>query len=358
MNFIPLIVLSDSSFLVCKRGYLCLYNLSTDQYVNLSRLPLSFMKMVFSYFKLTARLLRLINVVCCQLNENEVIIAFDGAVYNLYINERKLEYLYSLDKGRRPLGFENVPENSFIKEGIYYGDYYGNSEKREINIYRIDKKNKIKEIVYTFAKGEINHVHAIKFDDYNKTLWIFTGDFGDAAAIWKVSESFKRVELVLSGNQNYRSCVVTCNNGELIYATDTPFKQNTLRRLFFENECWQSGEIEKINGSVIYGIRVTDKFVFSSTVEPNGYYTNRLNALLTRKRGDGIYDNYIYLYVYDYSNKSLKIMYKQEKDSWPYTSFQFGAFMFPYSINQDSSQLPVFHVATKKNDLKTVILPI
>lgn len=57
-------------------------------------------------------------------------------------------------------------------------------------------------MVYTFPQGVISHVHNIIADPYRQCLWFFTGDFDDAAAIWKVTNGFKKVERVVYGDQN------------------------------------------------------------------------------------------------------------------------------------------------------------
>ena len=52
-------------------------------------------------------------------------------------------------------------------------------------------------------------------------------------------------------------------------------------------------------------------------------------------------------------NEGFKEIYKEKKDCMPYYTFQFGAFKFPYGIN-NTDKLLFQPVATKTNDLKLV----
>lgn len=46
--------------------------------------------------------------------------------------------------------------------------------------------------IYTFEKEAINHIHNIIPDEKNKCVWILTGDFDNAAAIWRATDNLKR----------------------------------------------------------------------------------------------------------------------------------------------------------------------
>lgn len=308
------------------------------------------------HFPLAARALRLVNFTSMPLDEKRVLFAYRGVAYLVDIIQKEIKPLFNIDKGKRPLFFCHVKEGCHhTLAGIYYGDYCGNSDKNPINIIYVDPETFEKKIVYTFEKGCVNHVHNVVFDEERDCIWIFTGDFGDAAAIWRTNDSFKTVECVLKGNQDFRADVVTIYEGDIWYATDTPFAPNHLMRLYENQGKWAVEKVAPLNGPVIYGGRMGDKLVLSTDVESDGIYKNRLDSRTSRKLGKGIKDYYAYLYSFDLKTKELKTLYRCKKDFLPFVVFQFGAIMFPGG-ECDGHVIPAFHVALNKYPIKTLML--
>ena len=267
----------------------------------------------------------------------------------------KIIALTSGEDGHRNLTDLGRCENEFnvgrrlfhgFQDGIYFGGYLGNMDKNPVNVYHRVGEDKW-EMVYTFPKGAINHVHAIVSDPYRNCLWIFTGDFDDSAAIWKVTDGFKKVERVACNDQKYRGCVVFVLPEGLLYATDAPFADDYI--YLMDPETNEVKEICPIDGSCIYGCQWKDKYVFSSTVEGDGRNTSKMEFLFGRKRGAGIKDDFVHMYCGNLKDGFRKI-FKERKDGMPYYTFQFGVFKFPYGIN-NSDVLYFQPVATKKNDL-------
>ena len=118
---------------------------------------------------------------------------------------------------------------------------------------------------------------------------------------------------------------------------------------------WQSRKVMDISGSSIYGCRYGGDLVFSTTVEPDGQVSG-LRALFSRKRGDGILDQYCHLYIGNIKD-GFKDVYSVEKDNWPYALCQFGTLQFPSGLNS-TNKLLVYHMATKKYDCKTISLEL
>ena len=63
---------------------------------------------------------------------------------------------------------------------IFFGEYLLNTDRsKPVNLYRsIDNGNSF-QIIKTFPAGDIRHIHFIKWDPYEKCLWLGTGDYGD-----------------------------------------------------------------------------------------------------------------------------------------------------------------------------------
>lgn len=253
--------------------------------------------------------------------------------------------------GVRPLGFARTEGMLSFTDNICFGGYLSNAGKGEVSIYRRIGANSW-ETAYTFGKGQINHIHALVPDRANDCVWILTGDFDDAAGIWKATDNFRSVERIMTGKQTYRSCVAFPVKEGLLYATDSQLERNSIRLLSFENGQYVSTHLCDTNGSCIYGTMVGDTYYFATSIEGIGIYKHFWQFLTDRKKGPGIKDYNMYIYAGTVA-KGFNIIYSQPKDWWPF-SFQFGAFQFPSGIN-NWNKLVFRQVATKKNDLTTMI---
>ena len=293
------------------------------------------------------RLLRLGIRAAIALDEEHILLSVGKMIHEFDFSTGKLSKGYFCGEGVRPLVFSDVKGIEGIDDGIYFGTYQSVSSKKPVSIFKrvdVDKW----ETVYTFELGAVEHIHNVIADPYRKCLWIFSGDFGDSAAIWKVMENFGKVERVFYGDQKYRACVINVLPEGLLYATDSPLDKDYI---FLLNP--ESGELKEqmsIAGSCIYGCQWKDQFVFESSVEPSGKYKNRLDFLFSREIGPGIQDRYVRIYCGNLEN-GFKEIFKEKKDCLPYATFQFGAVKFPAGVNK-SDTLYFQPVATKKNDLR------
>ena len=290
------------------------------------------------------RLLRLGIRNATPIDDKNVLISFGNKLFELDIWTGELSGGYYCGEGIRPLSFTTVKGIDGFDDGIYFGGYLVNMDKTPVSIYRRIDTDKW-ETVFTFPQGTINHVHNIIADHYRNCLWIFTGDFGEASAIWKVTDNFKKNERVLFDDQKYRACVVYSLPEGLLYATDTPFTDDYIYML--NPETMEVKELYPIHGSCIYGCQWKDKYVFSSTVECDGRDISRWEFLFSRKRGVAIKDNYVHLYAGNLQ-EGFKELYKERKDNLPYFTFQFGVFKFPVGVN-NSENLYFYPVATKND---------
>lgn len=297
------------------------------------------------------RLLRLGVRAALALDENHVLVSIGSMIYELDLGSGQLTKGFDCGEGIRPLIFTQVEGITSVDSGIYFGGYLNNRGKNPVSVYKridIDKW----EVIYTFPQGTINHIHAIVNDPYRDCLWIFTGDFDEASAIWKVTDNFRKVERVCCNDQKFRGCVIFALPEGLLYATDAPFADDYI---YLMNPVDYSVEmISPINGSCIYGCQWQDKYVFSSTVEGDGRNTSRIEFYFGRKRGAGIKDEFVHMYCGNLKD-GFKEIYKEKKDCMPYYTFQFGVFKFPSGVN-NTDTLYFQPVATEVNDLSLMNL--
>lgn len=351
----PFLFLNDTRLLGYKTGFIYCFDSDISILINKTSLFTNFKERFLHRFPIIRKLLRLGVRTSIQIDSKTVLLYINKKVYEFNITTNKLSKGYEPDAGVRPLYFSKIEEdvNGFDNQ-VVFGGYLVNSLKKEVHIYRrIDVD--IWQVIYTFNKGEINHIHNIIPDKYNDCVWIFTGDFDNSAAIFKASDNFNSIERVVYNNQIYRSCIGFPTKEGLIYATDSPYYENSIRILRRKEDNWISEKICDIEGSSIYGCRYKDKFVFSTTVEPDGRDSSLKKLMLNKKRGVGIKDNFTHIYIGNYKD-NFKDIFKLEKDIWPYI-FQFGTIKFPSGEN-NSDYLVFEPIATKKYDQKLVKLKI
>lgn len=348
-NTTPLCFMPDGRLVCYHRGRLLFFRESVKE--NDFVIPISGKERYLGWNKLASRLLRFGIRSAIALDNEHVLLSIGNVIYEFDIHDAKLSKGWNCGAGIRPLVFTEVKNIDGIDNGIYFGGYLGNMSKRPVNVYKRKDVDRW-EMVYTFPQGAINHIHNIVSDPYRNCLWIFTGDFDEASAIWKVTDNFKKVERVACNDQKYRGCVVYALPEGLLYATDAPFMDDYIYLL--NTDTMKVKEIFAIHGSCIYGCQWRDKYVFSSTVEGDGRNMSKIEWLFTRKRGAGIKDDYVHMYMGNLQD-GFKEIYKGKKDCMPFYTFQFGVFKFPAGAN-NSNTLFFQPVATKKNDLKLMTI--
>lgn len=343
-SYSPLCFLPSGKLVCYKNGYIQVMKNETV----LSSFPSPFCRKekYLGNCKYLYRLMRMGIRAAEAIDEMHIVYSLGNMLYELNLADGKISKGYFCGEGIRPLIFTTVKRIDGFDDGLYFGGYLSNDNKKPVDIYkRVGEDSWV--TVYTFPQGVINHVHAIVSDPYRQCLWIFTGDFDEASAIWKVTNNFEKVECVACNDQKYRGCVVFALPEGLLYATDAPFADNYI--YLMNPELLEIKSIAPIDGSCIYGCQWKDKYVFSSTVEGDGRNQTLFELLLGRKRGAGIKNDYVHLYCGNLIN-GFKEIYKEKKDIMPLYSFQFGVFRFPYGVN-NTDTLYFQPVATSKNDL-------
>lgn len=353
-NYTPLLYLHNDNLLAYKCSTLYILNSETFAVLRKFTLSLGWREKWLARIRIVFRILRLGVRNTVQIDDENVLLFVNKRFYEVNIITGVLTDGFVPPAGVRALNVTEVKGVEGFDESLLFGAYFSPFSNRDVSIYRRVNATEWKP-VYTFSASEVNHIHNIVPDRVNRCLWILTGDFGEAAAIWIAKDNFKSVQRVMSGSQEARSCVAFPVDGKLVYATDSPFSRDSIRVLEMVDGKWQSRKVTNIAGSCIYGCRYGVELVFSTTVEPDGQVSG-LRALFSRKRGDGILDQYCHLYIGNIKD-GFKDVYSVEKDNWPYALCQFGTLQFPSGRN-NTNKLLVYHMATKQYDCKTISFEI
>lgn len=280
---------------------------------------------IFNFFisrcRLVTRILRLEPRSCIEIDDSNFLLAFHKKLWKISISTGKIIEIYRFRKGMNHC-------QSFCANGenIYFGDYMSNPYKHSINLYRFSKKDSSVNIVFTFSAGEVNHIHQIVWDEFRNRYWIFTGDEGNASAIWYTEDEFRSVILYLSGCQQYRACIVFVTPEDLIYATDTPFEQNYIIKINIETK--ECTKCKTINGPAIYGSRDDEYFYWATSVEPDIVPGNVFRNYLSYKVAAGINFKEVHLICMNIHNDETEIIGRYKKDIMPIALMQFGEILF------------------------------
>lgn len=346
-NVKPLFYNERKQLIVAKGNKIFSYE--KDIFTLILVLPAKLSMRILSKSKLLSRLLRY-GVMTGIEYSGAYYFTFGNCIYKYDIKTKVLTTDFTFRKGRGPLNFTIVKGIEHFEDGIYFGEYIGNSAKKSVKVYR---RTETWSVAYSFPDGEINHVHSLVVDKIRKKIWLLAGDFGSSAAIYSVSDNFKTVVPIVSGEQKYRACVAFPTKAGLLYGTDTQKEFNSIRLLKKVDGEWVSVKLHDLNGSCIYGCETLDYFVFSTATEPTELVTNRLLRLLDNKPGPGIKSNTSEIIVCDKKHTNFKQVFSIEKDIYPFRLFQFGAITFPSGFT-DNNDVYAYSIGGKGLDLSTI----
>lgn len=354
-NTYPICFLDKSRLLIYKKHNFQIVDLKNFESKILLSITANFFDKLVYKIPLLFRLLRK-GVRCgIKVDDNIILLLIGKTIYELDLLNKSISIGYNTPDYSRPLIFSKIIGIEGFDDGIYFGGYKGNTKKDPIAIFKRVKKDTW-EKVFEFAKGEIEHIHNIVADPYKNIVYIFSGDFDNSACIWKAENNFRSVKPLVRGHQDYRSCVGFPTINGLIYATDSPFSNNSIRLLRKKDNVWESKHLQNINGPCIYGCIWNDEYVFSTSVEGSGKNSSYWYKFFGNKRGPSIIENYSFIYKGNLE-KSFEEIYKVKKDFYPFHLFQFGVLMFPQG-RIEGNYLPTYHIATVHNSLHTVLIKL
>jgi hypothetical protein len=262
------------------------------------------------------------------LPSGHLIGAVPGAIVALAPGERRFRTTHSIPRGTRPLNFAVTPAGE-----VLWGEYFDNSVRSEVHVYRSRDQGRTWNIAHTFPPFTIRHVHNIVYDRWRDCLWVLTGDVGKECQILRASLDWRKIDTVLSGNQQARAVACVPRAEGIYFASDTPLEQNYIYRLD------QSGvprQLAPVSSSVLCGCSVGDNVFFSAMVEPSEVNRDRQIAL------------------YGGSGDDWQRLQSWDKDRWPMRFFQYGNAFLPAGENA-TDFLALTTVAAAGHDLETSI---
>lgn len=296
------------------------------------RLPETTVKQALGWVRLCRRLLRLDKCNVFLAHENLIIVR-QGNVY-FYDNQNDtLTHTLKLRNCRNVLhqSINTTPEGY-----IYFGEYGTNKERKSVPVYCSKNGGKNWEEIYTFAPSSIKHIHGCYYDKYTDKIWVCTGDFKDENWIIIADKTFKEVQKIGDGQQQFRACSLMFTENEVHWIMDSPVEPSY--QIILDRKTGKTRKGKQFEGPVWYTKRLTDGYYIVSTAQ---------------EPGDGVLDDKVHLYV----TKDLKHWEEIalfEHDGLPKMYFKFGVIGFADG-QQSSQNFYMFLEAIKGYDGKSIL---
>lgn len=276
----------------------------------LFRLKLPAWKKAAIWFRCMERLLRT-GIRSSRLYKNRLYIGCNGYLLSYDFKTGQVRKEFEFRPGMRaPLMMEVISGVEGFSEQLCFGEYFVNQNRDAVRIWSLI--DGAWEMSYEFKARAIRHIHGIKADTYRNQVYIMTGDSDKESGIWAARGNFKRIEPLISGDQQSRVCQLQVRKNGIVCVTDSEYSKNRIYNIQFVKGA--SGldriEIGRLDGSVIYGCcdDENEALFFSTTVEPD--------------KG-GIHSDTAKLYKLDREMK-LQCLFEAKKDLLPMKLFQYG----------------------------------
>lgn len=352
------VLLIDNNVIISyKKGNLYYRKSISDKPRFICRLPGGFFQCIGTKISIIERLLRLEPRFAMPYKESLIYLSSHGKLFIIDYKTGSIEVVHEYrNKMHNPLNVCIVKNLKGFEDGLYYGEYWGNTAHEAVSVYHVD--GRVSKKVYTFPAGSILHIHAIFENKKNDELILLTGDSDNESAVWSIRDGFKRVERICGGNQQYRSCCAYVDDHSLYYTTDTPLEHNYLYKYDIDQE--NLVRVYPLPGPSIYYMQKLTKsnknmFVFSTSVEPDSRLVGGWKYRLSREKAPGVED--LYSHVFMAIDGKLKEIVKFKKDWLPFQLFQFGNVRIPYQNNSEN-MLFLSPQGVEKLHGKTVVVKI
>ena len=336
-----------------KKGELYTLDYSNWKMQPLCQLPMSSKNRVLSKCRLSERLLRLEPRTAWVLDDENILVSFQGCVYHTNLrNGGLVKEMEFRPRMNNPLSFVAIKGLNGFEDSVLFGEYFSNNSFEEVKVWQRTNGNWREAL--TLPAGSLYHIHAIVPDYMNDCLYILTGDSNKESAILKVTDNFKTVTPVLKGSQQYRSCVAFPYKDGLIYATDTPREVNHVYYTYPDKEQWAIDTVCELPGPCIYGLCQNDAYYFATSVEADDTLPP-FRYRFSYKLGAGVKERVSHVIKIDQKLSSTNVL-GLKKDIWPMLICQFGNCWFP--VNEQKDLLMICPTAVKRYDGKTIIIEL
>lgn len=262
--------------LISSRGYSIFKSKDSGKSWFLSgTLPVSGHKKILSKSRTISRALRLGIHQIKHIHNGKILIACDGGFFlsDPVLSHFKRSNLISHS-------FQLLDNNICVTpKYTYFGEYTYNFKKNEVHIFRT-KDGENWEIIYSFPKNSVKHIHLMQFDPVTQKIWFSTGDSDSECILGYANDDFSDVEVVGRNHQDWRSLELIFTDEKIYWGTDNPNGQNWLVSLDRNSHIIQ--KIARFNGPIYNLKRISAGYLLVTATEGGiGEWDNRAHCWYT-----------------------------------------------------------------------------
>jgi hypothetical protein len=293
-------------------------------------LPVSMHKYFLSKSRIISRALRLGVHQIKQIHNGKILICCDNC---FFLSEHSLSVFKRINLNSH---FFQLLDNSICvtPEFTYFGEYIPNFKKREVNIFRTNDGENW-DLIFSFPKNTIKHIHLLQFDPFSQKIWFSTGDENSECLLGYANYDFTEIEIVGHNHQNWRSLELLFTPEKIYWGTDNPDGQNWL--ILFDRNSQSINKIVQFNGP-IYNLK---------------YFSAGYIIVTATEGGNGEWDNRAHIW---YTPEIEKIPWNEcisyEKDWLPFI-FGFGRLLYGANFN---NSIILSALALKNIDEESIII--
>lgn len=154
--------------------------------------------------------------------------------------------------------------NALENGDIYWGEYFRNSERTMVRIYRSKDQGMRWEIAHEFAPGFTRHIHAILQDPYSGRLWVCMGDHDHESRIGWSDDGFITINYIGSGSQIWRSSHLVFTEEAVYWGTDT-YSLDLAGIYRWDKASGELLHLYKSDGAILFGTELAGGTTIFST---------------------------------------------------------------------------------------------
>lgn len=264
-----------------------------------------FWKQLASNFRPLQRLLRFMVTNVIPLANGDLFVTFDKSVG--IIRNGRYQVLSGLERPCRVLRSACAVDE---QDRVFFGEYLANNERGEMRVYQYTCGDDRLEVIYTFPKNSIKHIHGLYYDENTKSIFCLTGDDEKECQILQTFDQFQTVETIGQGDETWRAVSLLFTEKSLFYGMDAEFRANHIYQC--DRASGERKSLGEVNGTVFYSKKLGEDLFFTTTAENAPSQTENVAAIWNVNR----------------EGKCEEIV-KFKKDFWHPTLFMFGTIHFP-----------------------------
>ncbi|MEE0944415.1 MAG: hypothetical protein UIM24_03065 [Clostridia bacterium] len=249
---------------------------------------------------------------------------------NKIVTAKKKTYIVNKD-GRVINIFEGYRGNKPAHQGvcvtpdgtIFFGEYTLNTNREhDTCLYRSCDSGQSFECVLRFDKDDVRHIHFVKYDKYEKCLWLGTGDKDFECKLMRSDDNGDSWYVVGEGNQDWRAIGVCFREDSLFWGTDAGSVPDENHIIRMDRSTKQIEILDTAEGPCHGCAGFADGRIFISTGVEGG--ENETDRFARMKEING---------------KAVNNLFKMKKDVIPLI-LQYGVMRFP--IGTENTDIVVF----------------